>query len=238
MAYLCMDAAVQHASRWSYFFSIIVAAIALGAILIVIRGRAGTAAIVRTSGGAGESTLALPPERFARMPVLGGGEEYPPQCSDSRCNDTAGIWFHIKALDHGTAGFYDASFACWRVDVGAETGDDVSHIVAFEPQISRAPPLDQFGLAHHLDVFLCSRSPDHRLSSRECSTNAFTVRKKNYLPGKGPCLGGRRGVWAGEEGYHWASPGTPPPLMAASQAFPKCRYASLPVAPFCPCERV
>ena len=36
------------------------------------------------------------------------------------------------------------------------------------------------------------------------------------FPGKGRIREGGRG-------YHWASPGTPPPPMAASQAFPKCR---------------
>ena len=45
-------------------------------------------------------------------------------------------------------------------------------------------------------------------------------------------------VRVGEEGYHLASLGPLPPPMAASQAFPKCRHASLPVVPFCPCERI
>ena len=38
-------------------------------------------------------------------------------------------------------------------------------------------------------------------------------------------------VQVGEEGYHLASLGPLPPPMAASQAFPECRYSSLPVVP-------
>ena len=45
-------------------------------------------------------------------------------------------------------------------------------------------------------------------------------------------------VRVGEEGYHSASLGPPPPPMAASQAFPKCRYTSLPAAPISPCRNI
>ena len=53
--------------------------------------------------------------------------------------------------------------------------------------------------------------------------------------GGAACFQQARGrVRVGEEGYHLASLGPLPPPMAASQAFPECRYSSLPVASFCP----
>ena len=53
------------------------------------------------------------------------------------------------------------------------------------------------------------------------------------------CKLARGRVRVGEEGYHLlASLGPLPPPMTASQAFPECRYASLPVVPFCPPRRI
>ena len=103
--------------------------------------------------------LPLPTER-PHMKALGSGDHnVPAACANSNC-DGEGIWFHIKSP---VTSYFDASFACWVVPI-PEGGP--YHITAFEPHVTKPPvgagwprDLEEYGLAHHMDVFLCAGDP-------------------------------------------------------------------------------
>ena len=91
------------------------------------------------------------------------------------------------------------------------------------------------------------RSHKHRRSGRKSGrrsgrsgsgNDSAAAKAQQLLHGLPKPKQARGRVQVGEEGYHSASLGPPPPPMAASQAFPKCRYTSLPAAPISPCRNI
>ena len=93
--------------------------------------------------------------------------------------------------------------------------------------------MDRATTKHGVSIQFCMAYSRFALQAASLASVSKIRVGDDYGPGQA-----RGRVWVGEEGYHLASLGPLPPPMTASQAFPECQYSSLPVAPFCPCERI
>ena len=107
-----------------------------------------------------------------------------------------------------------SGLSIWKLeDDGASSDDSSSKSMSSKEK-----------LHHHLRLHIVLRVKTYAVDAangmvKAAQTGDFLGETGRIVLGFGQASGR---VWVGEEGYHWASPGTPPPPMAASQAFPKC----------------